>query len=79
LLTVHAQNSEQDESFEDMTVDYVGERIEIGFNVSYLLDALNSIKEDMVTLQLKDSSSSCLIQVQMDSMSCQHVIMPMRL
>lgn len=79
LLTVHAQNSEQDESHEDMAIDYSGERIEIGFNVSYLLDVINTIKDDSVTLTLKDSSSSCLVHAQQEQVSCQHVIMPMRL
>ncbi|HEY9017923.1 DNA polymerase III subunit beta [Thiomicrospira sp.] len=79
LLTVHAQNSEQDESHEDMAIDYQGEKIEIGFNVSYLLDVINSVKDDCITLSLKDSSSSCLVAADLDSMSCQHVIMPMRL
>mgnify|MGYP005749114255 CR=1 FL=1 len=79
LLTVHAQNSEQDESHEDMAIDYAGERIEIGFNVSYLLDVIGAVKDDCITLNLKDSSSSCLISDQQGDLSCQHVIMPMRL
>ncbi len=79
LLTVHAQNSEQDESHEDMAIDYQGEKIEIGFNVSYLLEVINSVKDDCITLSLKDSSSSCLITADQENLSCQHVIMPMRL
>ncbi|WP_044408238.1 DNA polymerase III subunit beta [Thiomicrospira microaerophila] len=79
LLTVHAQNAEQDESHEDMAIDYQGERIEIGFNVGYLLDVLNSLKDEVITLNMKDSSNSCLIASGEGSMQCQHVIMPMRL
>lgn len=79
LLTVHAQNSEQDESHEDMAIDYQGDKIEIGFNVSYLLDVINSVKDDCITLSLKDSSSSCLVEAAQESIACQHVIMPMRL
>jgi DNA polymerase-3 subunit beta len=79
LLTVHAQNSEQDESHEDMAIDFSGEKIEIGFNVSYVLDVIQSVKDDSVNLVLKDSSSSCLIEFRHEAMSCQHVIMPMRL
>lgn len=79
LLTVHAQNSEQDESHEDMAIDFSGDRIEIGFNVSYLLDVIHSAKDDGINLILKDSSSSCLIEFRQDAISCQHVIMPMRL
>lgn len=79
LLAVNASNSEQDESHEDMAVDYSGSHMEIGFNVSYILDVLNSMQEDCVTLLLNDANSSCLIQAASDVCECQHVIMPMRL
>lgn len=79
LLTVNASNSEQDESHEDMAIDYNGPDMEIGFNVSYILDVLNAMQDDCVTLQLKDSNSSALIASNSDVCHCQHVIMPMRL
>ncbi|WP_127469819.1 DNA polymerase III subunit beta [Thiomicrorhabdus aquaedulcis] len=79
LLAVDASNSEQDESHEDMAIDYNGPEMEIGFNVSYILDVLNSMQEDVVTLLLKDSNSSCLVEANSDTVTCQHVIMPMRL
>jgi len=79
ILAVHASNSEHDESHEDMAIDYSGANIEIGFNVNYLLDVLNTMNEDCITLRLKDASSSCLVDNDTDSCSCQHVIMPMRL
>ena len=79
LLSVHAQNSEQDESHEDMAIDYQGPEMEIGFNVNYLLDVLNSLHDDLVTLRMKDANSSCLFETQTDVCECQHVIMPMRL
>lgn len=79
LLAVNASNSEQDESHEDMAIDYQGTEMEIGFNVSYILDALNAVSQDSVTLALKDANSSCLIETQNDSCVCQHVVMPMRL
>lgn len=79
LLAVNASNSEQDESHEDMAIDYSGATMEIGFNVNYIIDVLNSMNEDCVTLNLKDANSSCLIEAQTDVCHCQHVIMPMRL
>ncbi len=79
LLTVNASNSEQDESHEDMAIDYHGTEMEIGFNVNYIIDVLNAMQEDCVTLLLKDANSSCLIETQTDVCHCQHVIMPMRL
>ncbi len=79
LLSVHAQNSEQDESHEDMSIDYQGPEMEIGFNVNYLLDVLNSMHDELVTLHLKDANSSCLFTIHTDLCECQHVIMPMRI
>lgn len=79
LLAVHAQNSEQDESHEDMAIDYQGTEMEIGFNVNYLIDVLNSMHEQLVTLYLKDANSSCMVETQNEACHCQHVIMPMRL
>ncbi|MCF6254033.1 MAG: DNA polymerase III subunit beta [Thiomicrorhabdus sp.] len=79
LLAVNASNSEQDESHEDMAIDYQGTEMEIGFNVNYIIDVLNSMQDDCVTLILKDANSSCLIETKTDVCHCQHVIMPMRL
>ncbi len=73
-----ANNPEQETAEEEIEVMYSGESMEIGFNVSYLLDALNIIKSDQVLLELKDSDSSCLITSPEDSNS-RYVIMPMRL
>lgn len=79
LLAVHAQNSDQDESHEDMAIDYQGASMEIGFNVNYLLDVLNSMQEEAVSLYMKDANSSCMVDTQNEVCHCQHVIMPMRL
>ncbi len=79
LLAVHAQNSDQDESHEDMAIDYQGTPMEIGFNVNYLLDVLNSMNEESVSLYMKDANSSCMVDTQNETCHCQHVIMPMRL
>ncbi len=73
-----ANNPEQETAEEEIEVMYSGESMEIGFNVSYLLDALNIIKSDQVLLELKDSDSSCLITSSEDTDS-RYVIMPMRL
>ncbi|MFK8066855.1 MAG: DNA polymerase III subunit beta [Gammaproteobacteria bacterium] len=73
-----ANNPEQETAEEEIEVIYSGDGMEIGFNVSYLLDVLNIIKSDQVFLELKDSDSSCLITSSEDSDS-RYVIMPMRL
>jgi len=61
-----------------MDVEYDGIEIEIGFNVNYLIDALNAIDSEDVHLLLMDNNSSCLIQDTNNS-SYKFVVMPMRL
>jgi len=73
-----ANNPEQEEAEEEVGVDYAGDELEIGFNVSYLLDVLNVLKGDAVRLTLSDSSSSALVEDAADG-SAVYVVMPMRL
>src|ERR1700690_2296392 len=78
LLTVQAHNPEQEEAEDQLEVGFDGEEIEIGFNVSYLLDALAAIDADTVEVGLTDANSSCLIRKPGDS-TVKYVVMPMRL
>ena len=78
LLTVAANNPEQETAVDEIEIDYAGETLEIGFNVSYLIDALGTLPSESADIFLTDSSSSCLIQPHGRS-SCQFVVMPMRL
>ena len=78
-LTITANNPEQEEAVIDLAVDYNGESLEIGFNVSYVLDVLNTIKTEQVQWTLGDSNSSALIEGVADDMTSLYVVMPMRL
>ncbi len=77
-LAIHANNPEQEEAEIELDVDYTHESLEIGFNVGYLLDALNVIKSENVRFNLGDANSSVLIE-NADSSDCMYVVMPMRL
>ncbi|AWX14302.1 DNA polymerase III subunit beta [Mergibacter septicus] len=77
-LMITANNPEQEEAEEIIDVAYTGEAMEVGFNVSYILDVLNALKCKQVRIRLTDSSSSCLIE-DCDDASAEYVIMPMRL
>ena len=77
-VVLQAHNPEQEEAEEELTVEYSGEDIEIGFNVNYLLDALGAVEGDEVRLSVQDSNSSCLIR-QPGNDDCSFVVMPMRL
>ena len=78
LLRVVANNPEQEQAEEELEIDYQGEALEIGFNVSYLIDALGALPTAEAHLYLTDSSSSCLIRGS-DMVGCEYVVMPMRL
>jgi len=77
-LVIHANNPEQEEAEIELDVDYSSEDMEIGFNVGYLVDALNAIKTEKVQFNLGDSNSSVLIESDENSDSL-YVVMPMRL
>ncbi len=76
IAVIH--NPEQDEAIEEISVNYDGDEFIIGFNVNYLIDALNNIEQDQVVLCLTDANSSCLITGFTDTYT-QYVVMPMRL
>ena len=74
-----ANNPEQEEAQEEVTVVYGGESLEIGFNVSYLLDVLNVLKSSEAQFTLSDSNSSALIEEASNNSRAVYVVMPMRL
>jgi DNA polymerase-3 subunit beta len=59
-------------------VQYKGPELEIGFNVSYLMDALAALHSEQVKITLTDANSSCLIR-HPDNDTSRYVVMPMRL
>ena len=77
-LKIVANNPEQEEAQEDMEVNYKGEALEIGFNVSYLLDVFNTLEQRDIKMTLLNSNSSVLIESVSDE-SALYVVMPMRL
>jgi DNA polymerase-3 subunit beta len=77
-LTIQANNPEQEEALEIVPVDYDGEPMEIGFNVSYLQDVLGVLDTEQVRLSVVDANSSALIEGPGNEQSL-YVVMPMRL
>jgi DNA polymerase-3 subunit beta len=77
-LRVAANNAEQEEAVDELDIDYGGDSIEIGFNVTYLIDALANMSQDMVKLELSDGNSSALITLP-DDTQFKYVVMPMRI
>ncbi len=78
LMTINANNPEQDEAEEEVVIDYDSDEMRMGFNSSYLMDALNAIESDDVLVSFTDTNSSCLLENPSDK-SSRFVIMPMRI
>jgi len=77
-LKISSTNADQEEAMEELEIDYGGDSVDIGFNVTYLLDVLNNLKCDNVNIALGDANSSALITVP-DNADFKYVVMPMRI
>ena len=77
-LSIQANNPDQEEAEEEISVSYKDNDMEIGFNVTYLIDVLNVLDSENVFVKFKDANSSCIISDREDSDSL-YVVMPMRL
>ena len=77
-LRIISSNSEQEEALEDMETDYHGPALDIGFNVNYLLDGLNSTSAQSVIFSFGDPNSSILI-TEPGNNEFKYVVMPMRI
>lgn len=77
-LRILANNPEQEEAEEVVSIDYEGESLEIGFNVSYLIDVLGTLRSKNVRVTLSDPNSSALLEAEEGS-DAVYVVMPMRL
>jgi DNA polymerase III subunit beta len=77
-LRVASNNAEQEEATDELDIDYAGDDIEIGFNVTYLIDVLLNMQQDMVRLELSDANSSVLFTIP-DNANFKYVVMPMRI
>ncbi|EHP39578.1 DNA polymerase III subunit beta [Cupriavidus basilensis OR16] len=78
VLKISSTNADQEEAQEELELDYSGDALDIGFNVTYLLDVLANLKSEQVQVSLGDSNSSALITVPEDD-NFKYVVMPMRI
>lgn len=74
-LCITANNSDQEQAEEGLSLEYEGSPMEIGFNVAYLLDVVSSVADKVVKFVFTDPNSGVLIE----SGDSVYVVMPMRL
>lgn len=77
-LRIICTNSDQEEAEEELEVNYAGEALDVGFNVSYLLDVLANTQSQEMECALGDSNSSMLMTIPGNA-DFKYVIMPMRI
>lgn len=77
-LRIACTNTEQEEAFEEIDIAYKGAPLDIGFNVTYLLDVLSNIASEKVTCSFGDANSSVLMSIVEDP-DFRYVVMPMRI
>jgi len=77
-LAVEAHNSEHEEAYEELSVNYDAESLEIGFNVNYLLEAINALPKGNIRISMSDGNSSIQIESE-ESGKALYVVMPMRI
>ena len=77
-VKIVAHNPQHEEAVEELEAELNFDHVAIGFNVTYLLDALSAIEGNSVVMALKDANSSCLISSEAGGRD-KHVVMPLKL
>ena len=77
ILTIIANNPDQGSATENISAEYGGENLEIGFNSKYVLDVTRQIKGKNLMFKLSDPVSPTLVFDEEDEQAL-FVLMPMR-
>lgn len=75
-LVVTSAASDIGEAKDEVPIKYAGEKIEIMFNPSYVMDPLKAIEDDEVTINLNNGHSPAVIKC---SIPFLYVLMPLRI
>lgn len=77
-LRISCSNNEQEEAQEELEVKFEGDPLDVGFNVTYLLDVLSNIPAGNVLCSFGDANSSMLVTLP-ERDDFRYVVMPMRI
>ena len=78
ILILHSNNPDNESAEEELDIEYSGEPFEIGFNVTYLLEAVNHLTSDAILLELSTPDTSALLH-SVDDTDTRYIVMPIRL
>lgn len=77
-LRISCTNNEQEEAQEELEIDYAADALDVGFNITYLLDVLNNVTSERIDCAFGDANSSMLMTLP-DRSDYRYVVMPMRI
>ena len=72
------ERGEMEEAVEEININYTGEALDLGFNVTYLLDVLSNLKNSEVRFAFSTAEGATLLTMP-DSDQFRYVLMPMRI
>ncbi|MFZ6017496.1 MAG: DNA polymerase III subunit beta [Nitrospirota bacterium] len=78
VIALSSSNPELGEARDEVAVDYKGDKLSVGFNARYLLDAIGVMTSERVILELQDPLSPVILREEGDE-DYRCVIMPMRI
>lgn len=78
LLCIQAANSDNEEAREEITINYDSDELDLGFNVTYLLDVLGNLKNKEVRFSFANAQGATLMTMP-ESEQFRYVLMPMRI
>ena len=77
ILNLNTINNESSTASEDLKIEYNGDEIEIGFNSKYIMDIVNNLEDEEISINLKDNTSP-IIALESSNSNLVYVLMPMR-
>lgn len=78
ILEISSSNPDYGDAKEDLTINYNGPELSIGFNAKYLIDIMSSFTDKNIKISIKDNLSPGLL-TPVDSSDYIAVVMPMRI
>ena len=77
ILNLNTINNESSTASEDLKINYDGDEVEIGFNSKYIMDIVNNLEDEEISINLKDNTSP-IIALENSNNNLVYVLMPMR-
>ncbi len=78
-VVLASHNNEQEQATEAVQIEYDGESMALGFNSSYVLDALKRITSENVLINIQQQKKSMVIAAEIKDGNEKFLIMPMKI